>query len=207
MYLELKLNKFNDTSLVEEGQIKMNKNYELDLIQPYENVYRNFSTNTKRNIKKAENNKVRIAMIDSKTFFSFFKYHFSKQFGRALKRKDYTVLLRLLSFGNYHKYFTNLYYAATSPNGKILAAAFFIKYKNKLYYLDGISSNEGRNVSAMFAIFDRVINAHTEQNLILDFEGSNIDNVARFYKGFGAIETYYPTLIINKLGILAILKR
>ncbi len=206
-YLELKLNKFNDTNLLETGEVRLNRNFELDLIQSYDSLRNLFSDNTKRNINKATKNGVKVVMTDSKTFFAFFKYHFGKQFGKALRKNDYAVLSKLLNFGNYHKYFTNLYYAAVDTNNNILATAFFIRYKRKLYYMDGVSSPEGRKQSAMFAIFDKAIRSHASQNLILDFEGSNIDSVARFYKGFGAIETTYPTVIINRLGLLADLKR
>ena len=34
---------------------------------------------------------------------------------------------------------------------------------------------------------------------IVDFEGSNIEGVARFYKGFGAHHTFYSTVKINRL--------
>ena len=32
-----------------------------------------------------------------------------------------------------------------------------------------------------------------------DFEGSNIEGVARFYAGFGASKTSYSTIIMNRL--------
>ena len=36
-------------------------------------------------------------------------------------------------------------------------------------------------------------------NRIFDFEGSNIEGVARFYKGFGAVKKIYSTIKVNKL--------
>jgi len=206
-YVELKLNKFNKIDFIDNGEVKINKNYELDLIYNYAKLYEKFSTNTKRNIKKANKNKVLVVEIDYLTFFRFFKNHFSKQFKSSLSKKDYKILYNLLQFGIYKQNFINYFYAAIDENRTILAAAFFIKFKQKLYYIDGISSTNGKNFSAMFAIFDYVIKLFSEKNLILDFEGSNIDSVARFYKGFGAIETFYPTIIINKLGFLSKLKR
>jgi hypothetical protein len=44
----------------------------------------------------------------------------------------------------------------------------------------------------MFLLIDTFIQNNSGKNLILDFEGSNIPGIARFYKGFGAMaETYY----------------
>jgi hypothetical protein len=43
------------------------------------------------------------------------------------------------------------------------------------------------------------IKEHAGQPLILDFEGSADLNVARFYKGFGASETGFSEILINRL--------
>jgi hypothetical protein len=207
-YVELKFNKFNNLSLVKRGEIKTNINYELDLILPYDALYKNYSTNTKRNIKKAQKNYVTIKYIGKENFYNFFKYHFSTQFKGVLKNKDFKTLKKLLDFTDSSSDINNICIGATDHSlGELLAVAFFIKFKNKIYYIDGVSSQKGKEKSAMFLIFDHIIKTKSSQNYILDFEGSNIESVARFYKGFGAIQTTYNTLIINRLGALAKLKR
>lgn len=77
-------------------------------------------------------------------------------------------------------------------NGALCAAALFISDTNRIYYLGGVSSGEGKALSAMFLLLDHVIRKFAGQNVSLDFEGSMVPGIAGFFKGFGAQpETYY----------------
>ena len=58
---------------------------------------------------------------------------------------------------------------------------------------------DGKTIGASHALIDAFIKDHADQNLILDFEGSDIRNLAFFYEGFGATNEIYPALKINKL--------
>ena len=53
----------------------------------------------------------------------------------------------------------------------------------------------------MTFLIDSVIREFSPSKLVLDFEGSNDPNLARFYKGFGAKEVEYKSLIINRLPL------
>jgi len=48
-------------------------------------------------------------------------------------------------------------------------------------------------------LIDAFIKDNADKPLILDFEGSDIRNLAFFYSGFGAKDEQYPFLKINKL--------
>ena len=58
---------------------------------------------------------------------------------------------------------------------------------------------DGRKPGANHFMLYEFIKEFSGQNLILDFEGSEIPSINFFYKKFGAIEQPYPFVRINKL--------
>jgi len=60
-------------------------------------------------------------------------------------------------------------------------------------------NEEGGASRAMFYLIDRYIHLNAGIQLTLDFEGSDIETVARFYQGFGAAPSTYSSLRINRL--------
>jgi hypothetical protein len=57
----------------------------------------------------------------------------------------------------------------------------------------------GKTLGASHYLIDRFIHDHAGQKMLLDFEGSDIRNLAFFYSSFGAITELYPSLRINRL--------
>ncbi|HRG24810.1 MAG TPA: hypothetical protein PLL23_10470, partial [Chitinophagaceae bacterium] len=57
----------------------------------------------------------------------------------------------------------------------------------------------GKTIGASHALIDAFIADYAGQDLLLDFEGSDIRNLAFFYSSFGAIQEIYPALKINRL--------
>ena len=51
----------------------------------------------------------------------------------------------------------------------------------------------------MFRILDAFIRDHAASGLALDFEGSNIPSVARFFGGFGAKADIYQGVSFSRL--------
>ena len=91
---------------------------------------------------------------------------------------------------------------AYTQRNELCAAAFFLISNGKAIYLLASSGKEGLEQRAMFALVDHFINIHSETPLILDFEGSDIESIARFYKGFGAMPCEYNRLVINRLPLI-----
>ena len=48
-------------------------------------------------------------------------------------------------------------------------------------------------------LIDRFIFNNAGKNLLLDFEGSDLRNLAYFYSSFGSVHEAYPALRINRL--------
>jgi hypothetical protein len=51
----------------------------------------------------------------------------------------------------------------------------------------------------MHLVVSHFLNAHAGKLDFLDFEGSNNPDLARFYAGFGADESLYLRIVINRL--------
>lgn len=78
-------------------------------------------------------------------------------------------------------------------NGKreLVSTAFFVKFDNCYYYLISASSPEGYRQGALYYIFHLLLKQLSETDAIIDFEGSAIPGVARFFRGWGAEEQFY----------------
>ncbi len=159
----------------------------LPLYESYPIIVEGFSKHTVRNLKASINEGVSVVKgLLPEDFFKMKKV--SERW--KVSEKSYRILNHLMSLtiskGN------GTIYAAYSKQNNLCAAAFVIFDQNKIYYLNAFSNDEGRENRAMYSIVNEIIREFCERSWLIDFEGSVIDGVARFYRGFGAVkEDYY----------------
>ncbi len=204
-FIDICLNKFNK---VEKSNFSIKKNvtYELDLIEQYEKLHKNFSTNTKRNIRKAIKNEIKVSKgLPPNELIKLFRENRGKTV-TAFKEEDYNNLRKIIAQSL--RYNIGEIFTAYTKENNLCAAAFFIVANNKSIFLFSGLSDEGKDYGAMFLVISEYIKTHSELNLTLDFEGSNDENLARFYKGFGSQKFNYLSLKKNKLPwYIKLLKR
>jgi hypothetical protein len=70
---------------------------------------------------------------------------------------------------------------------------------DRIIFLFSGSDEKHKDKHALTMILDNVIREFSETQYTLDFEGSDNDGLARFYKGFGGTEVFYPELKYNNL--------
>jgi len=164
-------------------------NYLLPLEKQYKELEKNFNSNARRNIKKS--GKAGVKVVKGLAVKEFFDSK-NEAVNRKIPKKSHRILTRLMS-----KTITSgqgVIYAAYSETNTLCAAAFVIFEAGRIYYLNAFSTGEGMQNRAMYAIVNQIIREHSQSGWIIDFEGSMVEGVARFYKGFGAIsEKYYAT--------------
>lgn len=195
--IEINLNIFNKLKPLKGFKYDFRPTHELDLINNYQLSYKSYSENTRRNIKKAIKQKVSIiTAVTINEFISFVKKNLSDK-AKGFSENDFDTL-KLLTSGLL-RYKAGDLYGAFSKNNDLCAVALFANAHNKSIYLVGASNSEGYQNKAMFLLIDHFIKINSEHNIILDFEGSRIEGIARFYKGFGAKESKYPNVKRNKL--------
>ncbi len=75
-----------------------------------------------------------------------------------------------------------------------LSMAFFLHKYNRITNLAGHSSSKGYAREGMFLILNQVIQDFAASEHVLDFEGSELEGIASFYRSFGAIKEPYHGL-------------
>jgi hypothetical protein len=193
-YQILNFNTFNFLQNA-NGVVSERVTYQLDLVQSYFNLSSNYNQNTRRNISKS----IAMGVTVSRKVLSIADYIRFKKANLIVSLRDEQLeILKNLMVQAFEQGIGEIY-AAFSEKKDLCAAAFFIRSNGKVIYLSAASNEIGKENRAMFALVDRFIHDYSESFLILDFEGSSIDSIARFYSGFGANRCTYQQLILNRL--------
>ncbi|MCB0397070.1 MAG: GNAT family N-acetyltransferase [Flavobacteriales bacterium] len=197
LWIDLKMN-HGHQQLSDAIVQRWNRNLVLDLSPSYDEVRKKYSTNLTRNIKKGKKNNIRISTgNDIKPVIALFRSDRGKNID-GMDDRAYDLLARLYDKALAHGQ-SQLLLAATE-DGKTIAGAFFLKWKDRHVLMFTGNSTEGKTLGAMPFLIDHHISQNAgQQGCLLDFEGSNDDNLARFYGSFGAEEERYATIRINHL--------
>lgn len=169
-------------------------NYELVLNQTYDNIKRNYSTNTKRNLSKAEKNKLTVVEDLSPTEIIRFK---KQNPVNNLKQHHYKKMQGLLDAAMSNNLGES--YGITDENNTLISVVFLVKYKQRLTFLVSSSNDLGKEKRAMFLLVDRIIKKYAGSYKVFDFEGGSVQNLARFFGGFGAEPVKYYHYRRNEL--------
>jgi len=187
---------FNVKNLVGEESpftVDDKSNYVITLNLDYNTHHKGFSNNAKRNIRKS------IEFSDQiERGLPVEELVKLKKENDVIKRseEDYQWMVKL--FETIKQRDAGKIYAIRTGS-EITAAAFFAFSKTRAIYLLSASSQKGKEQRGMFRIVDAFINDHAGSGVILDFEGSNIPSVARFFGGFGAQAEIYQGVSFNRL--------
>ena len=195
-YIEFGLNFQNKVS-ADNYYITTHKVQYVDLNKNYDALKNNYDENLRRNLRKAGNAGLIVRPdVPAEDVTNYFRRGRGNELGHY-SDEDYNTLTQLIetSISKNAGFTLGAYY----KNNSLVAAASFLLSHDRIIFLKGAPSAEGREVGAMHFIFDYVIKTNAEKNLVLDFGGSVIQNLARFYKSFGADEYLYPHVKRNRL--------
>lgn len=154
-------------------------NYVIDITGGMQVVRSRYDSNTRRCLTKALNCNLEVDEIDINKFVRFWQ------------RENGDKAEEL------HRKLPNLAYAAADNNmgvflgvhseDTLIAAAFVIRTTKRLIFLSPVSNARGKECCAMFLLLDYLIKEYCcRYNLLFDCEGSMLEGVARFYRGFGS---------------------
>lgn len=202
-YMEMALNESNFSPNV--GEIKERHNYLLDLNTSHESIKKKYSGNILRKLKKAEKAGLYInKQLSPEAFAHYYRKHTAPKI-KDFEDKHYYMILRLVYKAMHYN--MGFILGVHNPEGELLAANFLINHPQRLINLMPASNAQGNQDGAMAFLIDYLVSTNAEQYKYLDFEGSMIEGVANFYKGFGAKKASYYHVKVNLLPkILRIFK-
>ena len=197
-FAEIRLNEGNTFEDGSQG-VEYHRNVLLDLNQDYETIHSNYHTNTKRNLAKAESHNLQLVT-------SVIPYHvvalFRDNRGALLDKwgdAEYGVLTRLAQLAQQRN--TAFMLGVNEKGvGQLICAAIFMKTNDRITFLFSGLTVEGKQRQAMTYLMDQVIRKYANKPITFDFEGSDDENLARFYLGFGGTEVKYPSYTFNRLS-------
>ncbi len=168
--------------------------FNLDLIQPFHATLLRFSETVKKNVLKAT--ALNVSVLKGLSISQLFEL-IEADPQQRLSKDHLNTLKRIISFS------TNLgvgqLYGAYTNSNQLCAAALFLTNQGRSTCLFSTVTPEGIENKAMYFLIDSYIIAHSEKNLVLDFEGASNTVIAEFYKGFGAIECTFNHVVLNRL--------
>lgn len=182
----------NEKNSLKNTTKKTRPNLVLHLNTNYEHLYSNYSTNRKRDLKKAKNAG---CIIQESQDIEIFIDFFIKEKGldiNTLPLETYQILVPIFKTGQKHSA-TKLFFAY-NQNMQLISVALFLIRKDRMIFLLGTSNSAGRSIGVMTSIFDQLIQQNCTKSTVLDFEGSSIEGVAKFYKSLGGKEKKYISL-------------
>ncbi len=175
-------------------------NLELSLNTPYEKLYAGYNLNRRRDLKKAKKNGLYVSETNNIDFFINF---FKKEKGltiSGLNSESWRFLKQIYEQGVEKS--AILLSFAYNQSHEICAAGLFLKSDKRIIFLLGTSNKEGQKNGSMTLLFDHLIRENAYRNKVLDFEGSMIPGVAKFYESLGGKEKKYISLKASRLPIL-----
>lgn len=169
---------------------------ELNLNLMYDDLFSAFSTNAKRLVKKAKKNHA--TLIESQNvelLIQLFKSRKGDQLN--FNEENYHHMYQLMQKG-LEKGVGRFYEVKIEE--KLIAVAYFFITDDRIYYFNGSITDEGQKDGGLYFVMDQVIEQYSGREMILDFGGSKVKEVADFYKKFGAYDVNYSRLSKNTLN-------
>lgn len=198
--VDLFLNAHNPSNLIVDSVFTY-VSHQIDLKVSYDNLYKSFSQNTKRNIKASEKHFLTIEKNEKLVceIIELFRNNRGKSEAVHYRDRDYEVLVRASEALLSHNCLD--VWGVRNQSGKLIAGALIVlDGKKRLFWFSGRDECATDN-KPMFFLLNEYLKQNAEQDLIFDFNGSLNENVARMYKGLGGTPYPIPMIKLTK-GLL-----
>ncbi|MEM7101583.1 MAG: hypothetical protein AAF502_00550 [Bacteroidota bacterium] len=196
-YINIQINESNMLGENWGFNVMERSNYLLPLNKSYEELHAGYSTNLKRSLKKVPREELHVTQsIKPEALVDLYRKYQGPKISAANEavfhmahRIIYNALHRGLGFLS----------GIENKNGELITGGFFLSSHSRIVNLIPATSPEGREVNGMHYLLDIIIMSNAGRPVVLDFEGSSVPSIARFFKSFGSEDYPYFQIIRNNL--------
>lgn len=185
-------------NLSSDWKVEMRPNLVLKLDKPYEELKLAYSQNLIRNLKKSDRSDFHIIKNNNpEPLIKLFREVNGVRFS-FLKDQNYRRLAQVINACLNRKQAE--VWSVYNRQNELCGGAIWLYDHNKALFYFSAQSNTGKTNGAMAWLIDAFICEHASSGMILDFEGSALHGLARFYSNFGSDLQLYPRLQLNRLS-------
>ena len=192
MYLEANLNASNEV----KRNFSLRKNYLLSFNYDYAALEKKYSRSARRNIVQATANHISVKEnVSPEEILQLHRQRFKDNIGS--NDKDYSRFLKLIQHLNNCE--QSFCIGATNSSGHLIAGSIYTLFKDRVTFVINGNSSESLGTGATHFLMDYTIRHFAGKPFLLDFEGSDHPDFARFYEQYGAEPEQYAFIRYNRL--------
>jgi hypothetical protein len=173
------------------------QNFILPLKEPYDTICKGYSKDAIKNTRRSEKFQLQYSVMDNLSeAIDLYRNMYAAR-TTHIKEKDYYHFEQLCLTAREKKML--VVRKVTDEQGALQVLALLLQQKDRLYLLQSTTLPAGRLKEANYFLMDNIIREFSQQDILFDFEGSDIPGVAHFYKNFGAVNQPYYFCRYNHL--------
>ncbi len=191
-FCEIHLNYANDPS-----ECIRRDNYTLHLAKPYAEIRKGYKKRLLENLAESEKNQMNYSQSDDfSSTISLFRQEYGKRFPhvKAHHYQKFELLCHRIS-----KIKMLFVRQVADRSGSLLSSSIFFKDEHRIYNIMSVTLKSGREKKSQFFLLDQLFREFSANDLVFDFEGSEVPGIAEFYRKFGPALSPYPFLKYNSL--------
>lgn len=204
-YGDLFLN-FANAFLLEGIEFTQKKNFVLNLNEIYPNIYKNYHSDLVKNLAKANKQPLLYSEdLPIESAIQLFKTNYEDRFPEYSNRDFFQFQQVCIKFSILNKCITRTIFSES--NKEVLATAILFRSEKRIYLIMNATNPKGRLIAANHYLIDQIIQEFSEEEILLDFEGSETKDIQSFYENFLPKNQPYFHIKINQLPFLVNLIR
>ncbi|MEY2962757.1 MAG: hypothetical protein RL754_18 [Bacteroidota bacterium] len=173
-------------------------NLELVTNSPYATLQKAYSKQCRRNLKAAANAAFEaVEWVEVGDVLQLWKDNIMDK--TQITEEQLVGFKKVLEFCHYQKRAQII--AVRDEYNQVVAAQIWVVFQGRSTLLVNAATTWAKENGLPTYLIDQHIQSKAGQDHIIDFEGSNIEGLNRFYSGFGAVETIYRLHIENRLPL------